>query len=213
MPNGPRRSPAPADRRRDADRTRRALLDAALAEFAANGFEGARVSEIAERAGVSKQLVSYYFGGKEGLYEAILQRWYELEERIAEPGISLDELVWRYLEVGHEHPELVRLFMRESLNQDPTAFEYEPAAPEVLDLRARQTAGEIAPELDPAFVLLCLQAIVVSGTIQPGDVKRFLGMDPRSQEYLEYAGTQLRLLVRRLGTAGTGPIEPGAHQT
>jgi TetR/AcrR family transcriptional regulator len=206
--NGPRRSPAPEDRKRDADRTRHALFDAALAEFAAKGFEGARVSEIAERAGVSKQLVSYYFGGKEGLYEAVLERWYELEDHIAEPGISLDELVWRYLEVGHNHPELVRLFMRENLNQDPTTFEYDPDAPEVLDLRARQKAGEIAPELDPAFVLLCLQAVVVSGAIQPGDVKRFLGMDPRSHEYLEYAGAQLRLLIRRLGTTAAEETEP-----
>jgi len=68
----PRRAPAAADRRRDPERTRAALLDAALQEFAAKGRAGARVSEIAARAGVDKQLISYYFGGKDGLLEALV---------------------------------------------------------------------------------------------------------------------------------------------
>ena len=93
MAKAPRRSPAPDERQRDAERTREALLDAAQAEFAAKGLAGARVSEIAARAGVNKQLISYYFGGKEGLYQAIIDRWHEQEEQLAEPGISLAELV------------------------------------------------------------------------------------------------------------------------
>lgn len=205
MVNAPRRSPAPEDRVRDAARTKRALLDAAQAEFAAKGLDGARVSEIAERAGVNKQLISYYFGGKEGLYEAILQRWYDIEAEIAEPGISLDEVVARYLAVGHREPDLVRLFMRENLIQDPAEVPYDPDAPEIADLRTRQGAGEIAPELDPAFVQLALQAMVSSAITQPGDTKRFLGLDPRSPEYLEFATTQLRLLVHRLSDVSRAP--------
>ena len=208
MVKAPRRSPAPEERVRDAERTKRALLDAAQAEFAAKGLEGARVSEIAERAGVNKQLISYYFGGKEGLYEAILQRWYDIEEEIAEPGISLDEVAVRYLAVGHREPELVRLFVRENLIQDPDAVPYDPGACEVAELRARQAAGEIAPDLDPAFVQLALQAIVSSGITQPGDTKRYLGMDPRSPEYLEVATTQLRLLIHRLGNVSPAPPSP-----
>ncbi len=82
-----RRTPTPAERQRDAERTRAALLDAAQAEFAAKGLAGARVSEIAARAGVNKQLISYYFDGKDGLYEAILQRWYAQEREIAKPEL------------------------------------------------------------------------------------------------------------------------------
>jgi AcrR family transcriptional regulator len=61
----------------DAERTRAALLDAALQEFSEKGFAGARVRDIAERAGVSKDLIAYHFGGKEGLYRAVQQacRW------------------------------------------------------------------------------------------------------------------------------------------
>lgn len=203
--SGSRRSPHPQERKRDAERTRSALLDAAVVEFGAKGLAGARVDVIAARAGVNKQLISYYFGGKEGLYEAILQRWYDIEAEIAEPGISLDEVVARYLAVGHREPDLVRLFMRENLIQDPAEVPYDPDAPEIADLRTRQGAGEIAPELDPAFVQLALQAMVSSAITQPGDTKRFLGLDPRSPEYLEFATTQLRLLVHRLSDVSRAP--------
>jgi TetR/AcrR family transcriptional regulator len=196
--DAPRRSPSPDERQRDAQRTREALLDAARAEFAAKGLAGARVSEIAARAGVNKQLISYYFGGKEGLYQAIIDRWHEQEEQLSEPGISLAELAWRYLEVGHRQPDLQRLFIRESIDQDVGEVAHEPDAQELQDLRARQAAGEIAEELDPAFVLMVLQATVISGVVFPGDVKRLMGLDPASPDYLEHMRRQLRLLVGRL---------------
>lgn len=167
--------------------------------FAAKGLAGARVSEIAAQAGVNKQLISYYFGGKEGLYDAILEHWHEQEEQLAGPGTSLEEVVWRYLEVAIHQPDLQALFVRENLNQDLDDVEYEPDAPELVDFRARQRAGEIADELDPAFVLVALMSIVSSGTTLAGETKRLLGMDPSSPEYLDHAGEQLRRIVRRLG--------------
>ena len=198
MAGSPRRSPAPDARQRDAERTREALLDAALAEFGAKGLAGARTSEIAERAGVNKQLISYYFGGKEGLYKAILDRWYAQEDQLQEPDISLEELVWRYLEAGHRQPDLQRLFIREELEQDPDAVAHEPIADDIEDLRRRQEEGEIDDELDPAFVLLVLQTAVLSGIVFPREVKRLMGMDPGSDEFLEHMGQQMRRLVRRL---------------
>src|SRR3954451_2396267 len=68
-------SPNGAPRVRDADRTRAAILDAALVEFGEHGYAGARTGAIARRAGVNAQLISYYFDGKEGLYKALTQRW------------------------------------------------------------------------------------------------------------------------------------------
>lgn len=198
MAASPRRSPSPDERQRDSERTKQALLDAARAEFAAKGLAGARVSEIAARAGVNKQLISYYFDGKDGLYQAILERWYEQEAELSEPGISLEELASRYLEVGHHQPDLQRLFIRECLEQDVTDVAYEPDAQELRELRARQEAGEIGDDLDPGFVLMVLQATVISGIVFPGDSKRLMGLEPGSSEYLERVGEQLRRLVRRL---------------
>src|SRR4029079_7171127 len=70
---------------RDRERTRRALLDAALAEFSEEGFAGARVSAIATRAGVNKQLISYYFGGKQGLRDALVAEWLRAADEVRRP--------------------------------------------------------------------------------------------------------------------------------
>jgi len=68
---------------RKAEGTSRALLlAAARREFARRGFEGARVDEIARRAGVNKQLVYHHFGNKEDLYRLVLESVYtEIREK------------------------------------------------------------------------------------------------------------------------------------
>ncbi|MGY4409554.1 AcrR family transcriptional regulator [Bradyrhizobium sp. LB7.1] len=68
-----KRSGDTVPQRRDPVATRKKLLTAAREEFARHGFAGARVDEIAERAGVNKQLVYHYFGDKDSLYLAVLE--------------------------------------------------------------------------------------------------------------------------------------------
>ncbi len=59
--------------RRPRSRDSRALIvNAARQEFTEQGYAGARIERIARRAGVNKQLVFYYFGSKQGLYDAIV---------------------------------------------------------------------------------------------------------------------------------------------
>src|SRR6266545_704720 len=70
-------------RPRDADNTREMLLHAATAAFAEDGFAGARVDDIAARAGVNKALIYTYYRDKEGLYRAVLS------SRLAPPASSL----------------------------------------------------------------------------------------------------------------------------
>lgn len=65
-----------------------AILAAARAEFSAKGLKGARVNEIATRAGVNKQLLYYYFGSKEDLYRKALEEVYT-EIRSLERGLKL----------------------------------------------------------------------------------------------------------------------------
>lgn len=181
------------------------LLDAAMAEFGAKGLAGARVSEIAKRAGVNAQLISYYFGGKQGLYEAILERWYERETRLQDPAVSLAELTWRYFDVAFSQDDLQRLFIRETLEQDPSAVDYEPDGEDLVSMREYKRRGEIGEGLDPGFVLLMLQSMVVAQSIFPAEVKRLTGLDVHSPEFHEFGGEQIRRIVRRLGDA---PEEP-----
>jgi TetR/AcrR family transcriptional regulator len=59
---------------RDAARTRKKIVEAAKAEFAARGFAGARIAEIARRAKLNKQLLYHYFPSKEALFDEILEQ-------------------------------------------------------------------------------------------------------------------------------------------
>ncbi|GAA1457079.1 TetR/AcrR family transcriptional regulator [Williamsia maris] len=196
---GPRRHPEPSTRVRDAERSRAALLDAAQAEFAEKGYSGGRVDAIATRAGVNKQLIAYYFGGKQGLYNAVTERRHALVAEFDTPDTPLPELALRYFAAFGDNPDLERIFLRENLDQDPGDVEYEPDSVEVVDLRRRQRAGEIGDELDPAFVLLFLEAMTVSGSLFPAEAKRLTGLDPRSAEFRQRAAEQLSAIVRRLG--------------
>jgi TetR/AcrR family transcriptional regulator len=63
-----------AGSRGEPEKTRAAILQAALEEFAHEGVTGARTDEIARSAGVNKALLYYYFKDKEGLYSAVLEQ-------------------------------------------------------------------------------------------------------------------------------------------
>lgn len=188
----------PASRRRDPERTKTALLDAALAEFAGKGLAGARVDEIAARAGVNKQMISYHFGGKQGLYEALRERWQLHDQTIDELTRPLADVVTGYLAAVYADPDRVRFSVREAMDRNSRDVAHDPNAKEVDSLRSRRDAGEIASDLDPAFVLLLLQSIVMSGSTFPGDTKRTLGLDPGSPPYLSFMSEQLRRLVQKL---------------
>src|SRR4051795_1110538 len=159
---GPRRSPNRDERVRDAERSRAALLDAAEVEFADKGLAGARVEAIAARAGLNKQLISYYFGGKAGLYDAIVERWYTRERDFDTPGTTLPELVGRYFDTGLDSYHLQRLFVRETLAQDPGDVSYEPENDDLTGMCRRQQAGELASDLEPPRVPFFPQALGVA---------------------------------------------------
>src|SRR5580692_4862063 len=79
---------------RNPQRTRERILAAALKEFAAKGFAGARVDLIARRAAINKRMLYHYFGDKEGLFKAVLrlkisQRQAWAENLSGDPGESL----------------------------------------------------------------------------------------------------------------------------
>src|SRR5215207_221571 len=117
------KAPAPP-RAHDPDRTRQDILDVATEEFASAGFSGARVDRIAERTRTSKRMIYYYFGSKEGLYLAALEKVYG-ELRAAEmslgaapesPADALRRLIELTFDYQQAHPEFVRLVNTENVN-------------------------------------------------------------------------------------------------
>ena len=77
---------------RDAERTRAELLDVATHVFAEDGYSGARVDEIAEQTRTTKRMIYYYFGGKEQLYLAVLEKAYTT---IREAENQIPSATWR----------------------------------------------------------------------------------------------------------------------
>ncbi|RDI49207.1 TetR/AcrR family transcriptional regulator [Nocardia mexicana] len=198
------RTPEPAARVRDAERTKRCLLDAAFDEFSTRGFAGARVSEIAARAGVNKQLITYYFGGKAGLYQALEQQWLEREAHFADPELPMAELAVRYLRQLLADPRGVRMLMWRGLSDHAPSLP-STAEGDLADVGARQARGEIAADLDPAAYHLALQGMVMAPVLMPRVVTELFGMDPQTPEFERRYGEQLRRILIHL--AGTNTAE------
>jgi TetR/AcrR family transcriptional regulator len=94
-------------KRRNPAATRKKLLTAARREFARCGLAGARVDEIAGRAGVNKQLVYHYFGDKDALYLAVLEWVYEeirtQEHRLNLVGLPPQQAIRKLIESSFDH--------------------------------------------------------------------------------------------------------------
>jgi AcrR family transcriptional regulator len=91
MASGPGKSPSHERRQRDPERTKLEILAVATQEFADRGFAGARVDEIAAQTRTTKRMIYYYFGSKELLYIAALEKAYEAI-RITEQSVDIDNL-------------------------------------------------------------------------------------------------------------------------
>ena len=107
----------------DPEGTRRNIVEVATREFAQKGYGGARVDAIAERTRTSKRMIYYYFGGKEGLYLAVLEEAYSsirrteatLDLERLPPEEALATLVAFTFDYQNAHPEFVRLVMNENI--------------------------------------------------------------------------------------------------
>lgn len=106
----------------EAQHTRRVILDAADSLFGRVGFAAATTREIAEASGANKALIHYHFGGKDGLLESVLDRYYEkLSATVAgalTPGGELREALHRLLDVYVDflgaNPNFFRIVQREA---------------------------------------------------------------------------------------------------
>ncbi len=106
------------------EKTKRNILDVATAEFAAKGFSGARVDEIAARTRTSKRMIYYYFTDKDGLYLAVLEDAYskirEIEGSLdlehLDPEEALRALVKFTFDYENENLDFIRLVMNENIH-------------------------------------------------------------------------------------------------
>lgn len=105
---------------------RSVILQAALEVFSTRGFRGATIDEIAEAAGMSKPNLLYYFGRKEDIHTALIERlmdtWLAPLEEIDANGDPIPEIrsyIRRKLEMSRDFPRESRLFADEMLHGAP----------------------------------------------------------------------------------------------
>ena len=166
MPSATRVKRSLPSHARDPQGTRDRILAAALAEFSAEGFAGARVARIARRARVNKRMLYHYFGNKEDLFRGIFDR--KLVERAgwltaAPPDLGASLAYW--FEMACEDKDWIRLVQWEALGiaDEPVIREEERRASfarALGDLRERQRRGLLPADLDAGQLLLAIMGLV-----------------------------------------------------
>ncbi len=154
------------------------LLRAAKKVFAAQGMDGATVKEIAEAAGMNISLVSYHFGGKEGLFRACLEEFgrdrLNAAERILRTPDSQEEFKIRIrmfleeiMEMHFREPDVASIIHRECTGTNPAIHDiFKSVFVKIFEtlvtfVQEAQTRGILRPDLDPVIGA----SIAFSGTI------------------------------------------------
>lgn len=161
-------APQSQRKERNAAATRQRLLDAAEHEFAARGFPGARLREIADAASVQPALIHHYFDDKQGLYRAVLDRalaptstlsWSILESTNDLAGL-VRGFVSMLVDYYAEHQALLAMLRHEAADGSPVWKEVTrermlPILEAVrLFLRELRDAGELRDDLEIDEVIM-----------------------------------------------------------
>ncbi len=187
---------------RDPERTRERILIAALKEFSARGFAGARVDTIARRARVNKRMLYHYFGNKDGLSREILRR--KLGERVtwlaAAPDDPAESLVyWFGLACGDI--DWIRLLEWEALRVGDGELIGEAERRRAFrrglaKVRERQAKGFLAADLDPKQMLLSMMALTTFPLAFPQIARLVTGLAPTDPAFQKRRAAFLRRFAR-----------------
>jgi len=193
----PMAAPAPAAPRkivsRDPVKTRARILKAAIAEFSAKGYSGARTVQIASRAKSNIRMLYHYFGGKDALYVCVLE---EVLQRLRSAELQLDfdatapvDGILKMFDFIDTHfgarPELRRLLAFENMNQarhlNRSAAIRETASP-VLDhiaglLRRGQASGVFRPGIDALHLYTAMVSLAYYSRAHAPTLSRIFGTD------------------------------------
>ena len=189
---------------RNLNRTREKILAAALAEFSARGFAGARVDVIARRARVNKRMLYYCFGTKQELYREILRR--KIDERAewleSTPDDFAGVLAHIYLSGGTDI-EFVRLMEWEAIDSGgrKCIVEAERRAlfeKAVARLRVLQRRGSIPRGADLTQLFISMLSLALFPLVMPQIIRLIHGMEPTDPRFIRQRANFLRWLGDRL---------------
>jgi TetR/AcrR family transcriptional regulator len=213
---GPRKGSNPSSSPGESeDGARRRILEAAVVEFAAQGFQGGTTSAVARRAGVTQPLVHYYYGSKDGLWRASVE-WgarmlggvlSAVEEDIdgKAPEDALRIFVRRIVYFVAAHPEFVRIRLREGHeDNERVRWLVDTHLAETFRIMTSLVRG-LAPDLPgdvAANMVVSLLGSIEVAYAAPALVTGLLGADPRSDAALTgYADTVANTYLSALRNA------------
>ncbi|MFD7906644.1 TetR family transcriptional regulator [Kitasatospora sp. NPDC059722] len=180
---------------RDAEATKRRLIAAGRAEFAAYGLHGARVDRIAAAAQSNKAQIYHYFGNKSGLFDAV---WSELVELIV-VGVPLDVddlpgFAAGLSDLYEEHPDMPRIITWQRLEHgdalnDLGVAEVRARSAAIADAQAR---GLVSTRFEPQVLFALLVHLAMLWAAANPEVLTVIDLAGREQR---------REMVRRIATA------------
>jgi TetR/AcrR family transcriptional regulator len=218
LPVDPQARAAPENGQARSTRNRREktslILDAALDVFAAHGFRGATLDQIAEAAGLSKPNLLYYFASKEAVHRLLLERlldtWLEPLRRLDPEGEPLGEItayVRRKLQMARRLPRESRLFANEIIQGAPRiADTLEGPLKTLVDQKARVIrgwvdAGKLAP-VDPYHLIFSIWATTQHYADFDVQVRTVLGSDD-GRRFVDAERFLVGLYVRALAPSSS----------
>jgi len=169
---------AKAPQKRNADATRAKILRAALSEFSERGLPAASTDDIAERCGVNKRMIYYYFGSKEGLYLAALESVFEdlvaLEKEIEvehlDPPDAIEAMINLKIDYYLDNPHFISFLSMENfykgrhLRKSTKLKMFKTPLTDVIEriLKRGQRSGHFRQNVDPVdfYISLCALCIM-----------------------------------------------------
>ncbi|HXS67345.1 MAG TPA: TetR/AcrR family transcriptional regulator [Candidatus Polarisedimenticolia bacterium] len=182
--------------------TRQRILEAAVQEFSAKGFAGARVDVIAKRARINKRMLYHYFGDKEGLFREVLRR--KIAERsawLAGAPEEPSERLPRWFQLACRDREWIQLLEWEALQWGEKKVideerRVESVGRAVERVRQQQAKGLIDPSLDAGQLLLSMVALTAYPIAFPQLVRLATGMSVSDEKFQK----QREAFLRQFGT-------------
>ncbi|WP_166240231.1 TetR/AcrR family transcriptional regulator [Paenibacillus turpanensis] len=190
---------------RNAERTRKAILQAARDEFFDRGYNGARIESIAKRAGVNKQLIYHYFKSKEELINETIEDFIKMlpSGNLTMPADPVQIAEFRF-KVNIEHLlDFLKFTAWEAVDTLPENANGEERRRTVLqsyneDMRVKQEMGLVPKELDPSLLTLMLSSLTVYPLLYSNVTRMITGHTPGDPEFQQKWSQFLRLISERI---------------
>ncbi len=203
--------------RRNSENTKKRLLDAAEAEFAIKGYDGARLGAIASAAGAQQALIHHYYGDKEGLYRAVVERaietlskegWDILERMAPRADVRafVEAFVRALLSYFSSHAPLLAIFRAEAsagggFSRDLLERHTKPVFDAVVaELESLARRGEVRADVDARHLCVSVCGMCAFpfydeaflAVIWPVDMKNPAFLEARERDIVELVMTRIQ---------------------